>query len=216
MSFQANELIAELVQMFMDSLSGCTNSKKEESSLAEDLADVRQSRNGNSDAYRRLIERHQAHVGQILWRFSRDRRVHEELIQDAFVQAYLSLGSYRAKGPFAHWLSRIATRVGYRYWKQAARQSATESFSLQEWDQVVAETVEHIEPSQAGAAVHRLMAQLSPRDRLVLTLRYLDQCDVTETAKRTGWSKTMVKVQTWRAVKRLEKLFDRDQKDVRE
>ena len=39
-----------------------------------DIEDVRQSREGDSDAYRRLVERHQGHVSKIMWRFSRDFR----------------------------------------------------------------------------------------------------------------------------------------------
>lgn len=214
LSLKTNKLIAELVCKFMDSLSARQNTPKAQTSLAEDLEDIRKSRKGDPEAYRHLIQRHQEHVSRILWRFSRDRRVHEELIQDVFVEAYLSLHSFRGKAPFAHWLSRIATRVGYRYWKQLARQSLNKSFTLQEWDKLPEENVEQTDPDQAATIVHSFLAQLSARDRLVLTLRYLEQCDVAETARRTGWTKTMVKVQTWRALKRLEKLFVKAGKDI--
>ena len=95
-----------------------------------DIEDVRASRQGDPDAYKRLIERHQQRIGKIMWRFSRDPLVHEELVQDVFVNAYLSIGTYREKAPFEHWLIRIATRAGYRYWKQKARQKKFERFSL--------------------------------------------------------------------------------------
>jgi RNA polymerase sigma-70 factor (ECF subfamily) len=199
--------LAELVRGLADSASGAENREKANRPVAAELEDVRQSRRGDSDAYARLIERYQKQVSRILWRFSRDRLVHEELVQDVFVEAYMSLGSYRGKAPFGNWLSRIATRVGYRYWKRAARRRETESFTLEEWDQVPDESPDEMEPSRAAALVHRLLAQLRPRDRLVLTLRYLEGCDVAETARRTGWTKSMVKVQSLRARKRLERLF---------
>lgn len=192
-----------LVRAFASSAFATENRDKTD---AAELEDIRRSSQGDSDAYRRLIERHQEHVGRILWRFSRDRLVHEELVQDVFVEAYMSLRSYRAKAPFAHWLSRIATRVGYRYWKQMARRRETESFTLEEWDRMPEEPPDQMDPSQAASLVHRLLAQLRPRDRLVLTLRYLEGCNVAETAHRTGWTQSMVKVQTRRAIKRLEKL----------
>ena len=175
-----------------------------------DLENVRRTREGDPEAYRRLIERHQDYVGRILWRFSRDRRVHEELVQDVFVEAYLSLSGYRSKAPFEHWLARIATRVGYRYWKEKARSRRAEPFDLQEWDEATGdgEVTRALEPDQAAELLHRVLAQMAPRDRLVLTLRYLDQCDVAETAQRTGWTRTMVKVQTLRARKRLRKLIE--------
>jgi len=199
-------LRAALVRAFASSAFAAEDRGKADTTDAAELEDIRRSRQGDSDAYRRLIERHQEHVGRILWRFSRDRLVHEELVQDVFVEAYMSLSSYRAKAPFAHWLSRIATRVGYHYWKQMARRRETESFTLEEWDQMPDEPPERMDPSRAASLVHRLLAQLRPRDRLVLTLRYLEGCNVAETAQRTGWTKSMVKVQTRRAIKRLEKL----------
>ena len=135
-SYQVERLVAELVCELTHCLSSSQSKKEIPTSAAADVEDVQQGRQGDSDAYQRLIERHQEHVGLILWRFSRDRRLHEELVQDVFVEAYLSLGSYRAKAPFAHWLSRIATRVGYRYWKQNARWQKRQSLSLQEWDRL--------------------------------------------------------------------------------
>lgn len=178
-------------------------------SAVDDIEDVRLAKQGDAEAYRRIIDRHQDHVGRILWRFSRDRRVHEELVQDVFVEAYLSLSRYRGKAPLEHWLTRIATRVGYRYWKEKARHRRREPFDVQEWDRATGGgDAGTLEPDHAAELLHRVFEQLAPRDRLVLTLRYLEQCDVTETARRTGWTKAMVKVQTMRARNRLRKLLE--------
>ncbi len=215
-SVRAERFLTELVRLFTDSVFVPEDRIEATKSSAAEFEDINQSRQGDSDAYRRLIERHQKHVGRILWRFSRDYQVHEELVQDVFVEAYLSLRSYRGKAPFAHWLSRIATRVGYRYWKQTARHRKTERFTLEEWDQLPDESSQEMDPVEAASLVHRLLAQLRPRDRLVLTLRYLDGCDVAETSRRTGWTKSMVKVQTSRAKKRLEKLFAQSEQEVTE
>jgi len=179
-------------------------------SRSNDLDDVERTQRGDPEAYRRIIERHQDCVARILWRFSRDRRVHEELVQDVFVEAYLSLRGYHGKAPLDHWLARIATRIGYRYWKEKARRKGAEPFDLQAWDEAVGNgpTTAALEPDDAGALLHQILTQMSPRDRLVLTLRYLEQCDVVETARRTGWTQTMVKVQTLRARRRLRKLIE--------
>lgn len=176
-----------------------------------DIGDVRLSRQGDPDAYKRLIERHQQEIGKIMWRFSRNRTVHEELVQDVFVEAYISLETYKQRAPFTHWLTRIATRVGYRYWKQKAREKKFERFSFEEWDRLTIEAPEEIDSSRAGELLHNLLGQLPPRDRLILTLRYLEGCDVVETAHRTGWTKSMVKVQTFRAKRKLQKLLPKQE-----
>jgi RNA polymerase sigma-70 factor (ECF subfamily) len=185
---------------------------------ASDVDDIRLARQGDSDAYRRLVERHQNHVARILWRFSRDRLVHEELVQDVFVEAYMSLNGYRGKAPFGHWLARISTRVGYRYWKEKARQKVSEPFSIEEWDGVAdeEENLDKLDPEQAAGILHQMLAQLPPRDRLVLVLRYLEGCDVAETARRTGWTRAMVKVQALRARGKLKRLLERNETELTE
>ena len=169
--------------------------------------DIQKSQNGDADAFRRLVERHQEHVSRLIWRFTRDKNSHQELVQETFVEAYLSLHSYKTKAPFEHWLSRIATRVGYRYWKRLKRHS---HLSLQDhdWRQIAQKQPESITPDAAAQLIHQCLAELPPRDRLVLTLRYLEQCNVEETARRTGWSQSLVKVQTYRAKQKLKKLLE--------
>lgn len=192
-------------------IENCVNEQEYEDTEPMDIIDVRLSLGGDPDAYRRLVETHQQAIGKIMWRFSRDPLVHQELVQDVFVEAYMSLSTYKGRAPFIHWLRKIATRIGFRYWKLQARQRQNEHFTLQEWDQIAHESSDNIEPNVAAEMVHKLLAQLPPRDRLVLTLRYLEGCDVAQTAQRTGWSKSMVKVQTIRAKRKLAKLLPQKQ-----
>jgi len=174
-----------------------------------DLQDISRCLAGEGDAYRRLVERYQQHVAAIMWRFSRDPDTHEDLVQDVFVQAYASLPSYRGDAPFPHWLARLATRVGYRYWKRQKRELHQQSLGLQEWHRQPEASLEETEPARAADLVHRLLAQLPPRDRLVLTMRYLEGYSVEKTSELTGWSRTMVKVQTWRAKNKLRRLLEK-------
>lgn len=180
-----------------------------------DLEDIALTLDGNSQAYKQIMDRHQEHIAQIMWKFTRDKRAHEELVQDVFVEAYMSLGSYKAKAPLAHWLARIATHVGYGYWRGEKKKNKTEYFTFEEWDQIAQDNaIDQVPPQEAGRLLYELLAQLPSRDRLVLTLRYLEQCDVEETARRTGWSQAMVKVQSWRARTKLKKLFEKQGKGV--
>ena len=184
--------------------------KSQENAQSESCSehnDIRHAQNGNRDAFRRVIECHQSHVSKLLWRFTRDKNTHEDLVQECFVQTYLSLHTYKARAPFEHWISRIATRVGYRYWKQCKRNTHI-SLTDNDWEHISGEQADPTDPPQAAELVHTLLAKLPPRDRLVLTLRYLEQCSVKETAQRTGWTLALVKVQTHRAIQKLRKLLE--------
>ena len=180
---------------------------------SEDWGDIRSVLRGDGEAYAKLVRKYQETIASQMWRFCRQRGVCEELTHEVFVEAYMSLRRYRGDAPLVHWLRRIATRVGYRYYKRQAARRAENTIGLQEWDQTGAPTetksnLEAMEATEAAATVHTLLAQLPPRDRLVLTLIYLEECSVAEAADRIGWSQTMVKVQAHRARKKLKKLCD--------
>jgi RNA polymerase sigma-70 factor, ECF subfamily len=177
----------------------------------EDLHAIRRCLGGDPDSFRHLVERYQQRVAGIMWRFSMDAEEHDELVGQVFIEAFEGLGGYRAQAPFEHWLARIATRVGYRHWKRRRRDRSFETVSLEECEQLADAGADEVDVSEAAAILYRLLAQLPPRDRLVLTLRHVEDCSVAETAQRTGWSQSLVKVQAFRARKKLERLYQLDQ-----
>jgi RNA polymerase sigma-70 factor (ECF subfamily) len=177
-----------------------------------DAKDVTAAQGGDHDAFGRLVEKHQATIAQQMRRFSRDAAVVEELVHDVFVEAYLSLKSYRAQSSLIYWLKKIAVRVGYRYWKRQTREK-NRAMPMSQVESVLEqlESEASISASQAHETLHELLHLLSPRDRLVLTLMYWDGCTVAEAAELAGWTKTMVKVQAYRARKRLKQLIEESQ-----
>jgi RNA polymerase sigma-70 factor (ECF subfamily) len=173
------------------------------SAMDADGQDVRQSLNGDGDAYRRIIQRHQAAVARRLIRFSRDPRVLEELVHETFVQAYFSLPKYRSAAPLEHWLHRIAVRVGYRYWTSRRDQRQMQSLD----GQAIAAPAAPDSPADREA-IDAVLTQLPPRDRLVITLLYLEDHSIEQAAQLTGWTRTMVKVQAFRARRKLKKIME--------
>ena len=172
-----------------------------------DAEDIRRSLTGDGEAYARLVRRYQQPIARSMWRFTRDERCAEELVQDVFVEAYLSLRTFRGEAPFLHWLRAIATRVGYREWKRRGRERQRLLYSPEALEQAVAGDA-GLPPEQAGELLHGLLAQLPARDRLVLHLMYLEECTVAEAARLTGWSESMVKVQSFRARRKLRRLLE--------
>ncbi|MBA3273162.1 MAG: RNA polymerase sigma factor [Chthoniobacterales bacterium] len=169
-----------------------------------EVDDIRQARTGDGHSFERIVCRHQQEIARRLRRFSRDPSVLEDLVQETFVQAYFSLHRFRGETPLIHWLHRIAVRSGYRFWKINRSRSA--HVSIDGLDPAAPQP----SSDEASELLERVMSKLSPRDRLVLTLIYLEGHDVAETAALTGWSRTMVKVQAYRARGRLRKWIERE------
>ncbi len=174
---------------------------------AADRTDIDASLRGDGSAFARLVERHQQAVGRLMHRFARDRATHETLVQDTFVEAWQSLASFRGDAPFVHWLRVLGTRVGFRHWRTSARHRPLTSVTPETLDTLPAAEDGRSAANEAAEIVHALLARVSPRDRLVLTLLHLEGLSVQEIATLTGWSRVMVKVQAHRARRRLAALM---------
>ncbi|MCU0589455.1 MAG: RNA polymerase sigma factor [Syntrophobacteraceae bacterium] len=171
-------------------------------------------RGGKVDAFEAIVHRYSPMVLRIASRHV-PRDSIEEVAQDAFVEAFRSLGSYAGKAPFGHWLSRIAVRCCYGFWR-ARRQYAeipVSDFSddSEEWMSRILATRsrEAFEAesrrSEAAEILSHAMRGLSPRDRMVLTLVHLDGHTAREAADLLGWTVISVKVHAHRSRVRLRK-----------
>lgn len=172
-----------------------------------DREDIEASLSGDGAAYARLVKRYESDIARQMWRFTRHTEELERLVQDVFVEAYLSLKGFKGRSPFVHWLRRIATRVGYRHWKQRDKQRA----ALERHADINVDTLaspEEQSPSEAAEYLYRLLERLPADDRLILTLMYFNECDTREIAERMGWSRTLVKVRAHRARKKLKVLLE--------
>ena len=202
-------IICDMMTRVVDEPAGWAPRVKEsivtEPASEVDLRDVQASLHGDEDAFARLVGRYQHSIFRQMWRFSRDPEVQEELVQQVFIEVFRGLRGFKGRAPFEHWLRRIATRVGYRYWKREARDRRLRDALEQE--PLPAESVPE-EPSAAAEQLHAILAQLNPKDRLVLTLLYFEECDGAEIASRTGWNPTLVRVRAHRARQRLKALLE--------
>lgn len=173
----------------------------------EDARDISQAANGDEPAARRLYERYAADVARQMWRFTRDPVMHQDLAQEVWIAVFRNLREFRGEAPFLHWIRRIATHTGYRFWKRQARDAERRRAYASE--QRVTVSLERSEtPGEAAEQIHALLALLPPDQRLVLTLFYLEECGVSEIADRTGWSASKVKVCNMRARQRMKTLLE--------
>jgi len=134
---------------------------------------------------------------------NRDPEVYESLVQDVFVEAYFCLSKYRGEGSLLGWLRRIAARIGYRYCKETAKQHGLVMLGAQ---MRAGREEGTIDPARASVLLQALLARLSPKDRMVLTLMYFEDCSIGEIAERTGWNRAMVKMRASRARRKLSRI----------
>ena len=171
---------------------------------------------GDVNAFERLMKKHNEHVLKIVKKHVPRDRI-EEIAQDVFVRAYKALPGFKRTGTFRGWLSVIAVRTCYDFWRReyASRELPVSDLSEQQKNRLEKMAADrsgewHREKRIQGEIremLDRALDKLSAADRMVLELVYLEGCSIKEAAKLLGWSTANVKVRSFRARKKIHKLL---------
>jgi RNA polymerase sigma-70 factor (ECF subfamily) len=171
------------------------------------------ARGGDEPAFAEIVRRHSPRVFRVAGRFFRQREKVEEAAQEVFLKAFTELDSFEARGSFEGWLTRIATNTCLNLVRTARRRPELTVSDLTEdegtWlDDHLSETAaarhEALERGRVAADLAgRVLETMSPDDRLVLTLVDGEEMPVKEVAQMTGWSESKVKVQAFRARRKM-------------
>lgn len=177
---------------------------------------VRNVASGDVNAFEILLTRHKNHIGAIVGRHIPANHV-EETAHDVLVRAYRSLPSFRHESSFKHWLSRIAVRTCYDFWRKRYRSKDIPVSSLSEDHAIfldrlmsaesITVSLEKSEKSEAKALLHWALNHLTPEDRMVIELVHLEEYSCKEAAEFLGWSVANVKIRSFRARKKLRTLL---------
>ena len=183
---------------------------------------IEQTLGGDQSAYESLMLRHHKRVYSIARRFFRTRETVEDIIQETFAKAYFSLATYRRGAAFDQWLAKIAVNNCYDELRKRKKRSESlitdlstdeESWLQSKLSQFSFEI--HLSEEEREIALeisNKLLAGLSPEDRLVLTLLHAENNSIKEIATITGWSEAKVKIRAFRARHAMRKAFARVRK----
>src|SRR5438046_5732731 len=73
----------------------------------ETAAVLARARQGDSDAFRALVERHSRSVFRLAFRMTGNEQDAEDVVQESFLRAYRQLGRFESRANFGTWLYRI-------------------------------------------------------------------------------------------------------------
>lgn len=171
---------------------------------------------GEVNAFETIVHRYSNLLVAIVGKHVPRDRV-DEVAQDAFVEVFRSLGSFSHNSPFSHWLSKIAVRCCYNFWRESRRVRDVSVCELSddahEWmDRVLAvESREAFDREAAAAEAREILdhalGRLTAEDRMVVTLVHLEGLSVKEAAALLGWSVVAVKVRAHRCRKKLQHII---------
>lgn len=171
---------------------------------------------GNQDDYRILVERYENAAMQWARRYIGDPSRVEDVVQEAFVEAYFQLERLRRPEQFGSWLRSIVryTAIGWLRRRRSALLAegvvrvtggGFQSYSRFE----VFTPQDDLEREEREGALRKAIDRISPDHRQVIEMYYYDGCSHQQIADRLRGSGSAVKSMLYRARQQLRKEMTR-------
>lgn len=178
-------------------------------------------RRRDEDAARMLVEELYPLVMKIVRSHLPRRTDEQDLSQTVFTKVFAHLDQYSGTVPFEHWVSRIAVNTCLNALRSEKCRPELRHADLGEDEVEVLEKViskddatTHTDRLAARELTHKMLATLSPKDRLIITMLDLEERSVEDIRQRTGWNASLIKVRAFRARAKLRKQFGKLMREV--
>lgn len=135
---------------------------------------------GRTAAFGELVRRYQDRLYNTVYRLVDNAEDAQDVVQDAFLNAYQSLGSFKGDSQFFTWLYRIAfnTAISLKRKQRAVlslRAGRTDEGGVEPLDPSEESRPEHaLERAEQERRIQRALARLSPEHRAVLILKDME------------------------------------------
>jgi RNA polymerase sigma-70 factor (ECF subfamily) len=184
----------------------------------EETALITRILEGESEVYAVLVQRYNGALYRYLLRLVKRIEEAEDLLQEAYLRAYLSLASYDSTYRFSTWLYRIATNLALNRLKAEKRLISLEGMS-DRLDDAPLELVDerddcrpevHTERVEIARQVQRCLEELPDAYRAVMALRYVADLPYAEIAEITGLPLNTVRTRLHRGRERLGECLEKN------
>jgi RNA polymerase sigma-70 factor (ECF subfamily) len=165
-------------------------------------------RQGERAAFDILVRRHERGVWRLVRRYVRSDADASDVTQQAFVRAFRGLVAFRGAASVRSWLYRIAINCSLSWLRDHKREQPAEIDEEQLVEPPAAPS--RISDGEDGVRLRAAIAQLPPKQKLVLELRVFDDLSFKEVAELADCSENTAKVNFHYAVKRLRDILGGD------
>ena len=175
-----------------------------------DAATVALARDGDSEAFRALVERHSRAVFRLAHRMTGSAQDAEDVVQETFLKAYRQLSRFESRANFSTWLHRIAVNCSIdllrsRPHREAGHDEADlDQLGRDERGQAAQPSPERLMLStEVQDRVTTAMSTLSAMERAAFALRHFEGQSIEEISQALGLKANATKHSIFRAVKKM-------------
>jgi len=175
----------------------------------EDAPFVARAREGDRAAFDALVVRHRSPIVRLVTRYVKDAEEARDVTQSVFLRVFENLGRFQGTSTFRTWLHRVAINVALNH--RASGRAATPWLELED-DMAFTRSLgtTRVVAADLSRKVQARLAELPPKQRLVVELRLYQDLSFAEIAAIAGSSENAAKVNYQHAVKRLRELAPKE------
>ena len=154
--------------------------------MSDDALLIGRTLAGEPAAFGELVVRYQDRLYNALVRVLGSAEDARDVAQDAFVQAFLKLDTFRGTAAFYTWLYRIAFNLAMSHARRGrptqSLDAAREAYGVEPIDGQPTPEAAFVGEEQVSL-VHRALAELSDEYRQIIVLRELESCSYEQIAE---------------------------------
>lgn len=178
----------------------------------QDQAWIERSLKGDREAFGCLVTLYQQRLYRTMLAISGSVEDAEDVVQDAFVQAFRKLDTFQGGSRFYTWLHRIAVNLWISRQRRRINRDRPASLDA-DGSLEIADTVDQPELQASRAEqlgrLHAALAELPDEQRTILILRELEGCCYESISATLGLPIGTVRSRLHRARLRLKQLLER-------
>ena len=169
---------------------------------------VQKTIEGDTEAFNELVQRHHARIYGLAYRMLGNPDDASDATQEAFLEAYKSLQSFQFQSKFLTWLYRVGINVCQQYKRKADSRERTLTSYTKDFQEIEGRSAnEHPDrvllKTERDQLVQHAIDQLPSKQRMVITLFYMQQMKYREIAELLDCSEGTVASRLNTAVKNL-------------
>lgn len=155
---------------------------------------IKLSLQNDRNAFRKIVEGHQSMLFSLAFRMLGNEEDAKDIVQEIFIRIWTNLSKYKPEQKFTTWIYSIATNLCLDKLKSDKRK-----LRLNDQEDALKLLLSNDDGertllnNELGAIIEALTNELSPKQRMVFTLRYLEDIEMDEMVKITGLSAEKIK-----------------------
>lgn len=154
---------------------------------------LKECRGQNETAFRRLVEMYQSMVYTFAFRMLCNEDDAKDAVQETFIKVWKNIHKYDPDLKFSTWLFAIASNHCCDKLRFRKRRQNTDNIESIHFALLTDNLETTVSNSDLAKTIHSLTDKLTPKQKLVFTLRDLQELEVEEVEKITGMSAAKIK-----------------------